>query len=399
MMLARICSNGVFTWAALSLVVACAGAKKQPEAPTLTQVDTAALGQMVQGVQTAEAPDARDRAIALLEQAATKDPALWEARYNAGVLLAERDKLADAEKYLTRAAELAPNAEDVALALGEVRRRRGEASLAADGLASFVASYPDAVASRIALVGALRESDRIDEAMTQAEEVLKRRPNDPDALAALALAHLDRGEADTAELLSNESLKSEHKTALVERTAGLIALERGDDAIAFQHFARASELDPNDTTARMNMGVVLLQAGVYPRAEKEFRGVLDVEPKNDEATLGLAASLRGQGKRESPGPYLEAEKLLQSLLDRRPDQIAALFNLAVLYSDFLEKPDKARPLYQRFLDDAPAKHPSRPIAEKFLKDSAQPAAPAPAPAKTPTGPATTPAGLTTTDAP
>ena len=79
--------------------------------------------------------------------------------------------------------------------------------------------------------------------------------------------------------------------------------------------------------------MVLLQAGVYPRAEKEFRAVLDVEPQNDEATIGLAASLRGEGKRESQSPYLEAEKLLQSILDREPGQLSATFNLAVLYAE------------------------------------------------------------------
>ena len=138
--------------------------------------------------------------------------------------------------------------------------------------------------------------------------------------------------------------------------------------MAFQHFARASEMDPKDTVARLNMGVVLLQAGVYPRAEKEFRAVLDVESDNDEAALGLAAALRGQGKRDSTGPYLEAEKVLKGVLDRDPHQLDATFNLAVLYADFMGKPEKARPLVDQFLSDAPDKHPARAAAEKLKAD-------------------------------
>ena len=48
--------------------------------------------------------------------------------------------------------------------------------------------------------------------------------------------------------------------------------------MAFGHFAKATELDPNDTAAGLNTATVLLQAGVYDRAEKHFRAVLAVEP-------------------------------------------------------------------------------------------------------------------------
>jgi tetratricopeptide (TPR) repeat protein len=171
---------------------------------------------------------------------------------------------------------------------------------------------------------------------------------------------------DTAELISAESLKAE-KTAASERTAGLVSLKRGDDAVAFQHFVHASELDPKDSTARLNMGVVLLQAGAYARAEKEFKAVVDIEPDNDEATLGLAAAIRGQGKRDNQAPYREAERLLKTVLARDPSNLAATFNLGVLYAEFMVKPDDARPLFKKFLSDASSKDPARPIAEKYLE--------------------------------
>jgi tetratricopeptide (TPR) repeat protein len=363
------------------LVGACGGSKKHVEAPALARADNQALSGMVKGVDLAKQKSGKDQAIELLRAAVQRDPSLWEARYNLGVLLAQRDRLAEAEPELAKAAELAPNAEDVALALAEVQRRRGHPDAAADGLERFVKAQPTAIDARAALVFVLRESNQLDAAIANAHEVLKRRPSDAEALSALALAHAERGEMDVAELLSEEALKAEKKSAAAERTAGLVSLKRGDDAIAFQHFARASEIDPKDTTARLNMGVVLLAAGIYPRAEKEFRAVLDVEPQSDEAILGLAAALRGQGKRGTTGPFNEAEKLLKGLLEREPDHVAASFNLAVLYSDFMGKNELARPLFQRFLEEAPEKHPGRPIAEKFLRDNkseAPAAAPKPA---------------------
>jgi len=257
------------------------------------------------------------------------------------------------------------------VALAEVRRRRGQPARAAEVLEAFVGKQPDAVVARIALVGALRESGKVERAIAHAREVLVRRPNDPQALAELALSHLQVDQVDTAELINQGALKAQTKSAAAERTAGLIALSRGDDALAFQHFARASELDAKDTTARLNMATVLLQAGVYDRALQEFRAVIAVNPDDGAATLGLAAALRGTGGRENAQAYQEARRLLEQLLEREPNNTAATFNLAILYADFLQQPEKAKPLFERFLNIAPENHPARALATKRLSGQGQ----------------------------
>jgi tetratricopeptide (TPR) repeat protein len=220
--------------------------------------------------------------------------------------------------------------------------------------------------ARVALVSALREGGRIDDAIHQAHEVLVRRASDPNALAELALSHLEQGEIDTAELLSQEALKAKPESAVAQRTAGLIALERGDDAVAFRHFARASGIDPSDATARLNMGTVLLQAGVYKQAGEHFKAVLEVKPNDAAATLGLAAATRGLGSRDNPAPFREVERILKSFLDEHPRNASALYNLAVLYSDYLQQPAQAKVLYERFLSEAPGSHPAREEASKAL---------------------------------
>ncbi|MDB4994516.1 MAG: hypothetical protein JWM74_1948, partial [Myxococcaceae bacterium] len=63
---------------------------------------------------------------------------------------------------------------------------------------------------------------------------------------------------------------------------------------------------------------------------------------------------------------------------RDPHQVSALFNLGVLYMDFLKRPGDAKPLLQRFLDEAPSDHPARGEAERDLKTIGNAAAPAPA---------------------
>lgn len=345
---------------------ACGKSQQKVEAPTLAPANPVALGKMVQGVQAAKDATGKDRAIGLLEEAVKADAGLWEAHYNLGVLLADKGDLSTAERHLATAQQLAPNAEDVALALSEVRRRRGDAQGAVDALSPFVKENPGASFAPVALIGALRESKKVDEAVAQAQEVLVRHANDPRALSELALSYVDKDELDTAQLLSDEALKADTKSAIAERTAGLIKLKQGDDAVAFRHFARASELDPKDTTARLNVGTVLLQAGVYDKSAEQFRAVLELEPDNASAALGLAAARRAQGKREESAPFLEAEKLIKGVLEREPKNLEATYNLAVLYADFLKRPADASPLYQRFLDQAPKSHPARADAERAL---------------------------------
>ena len=361
--------------AALSwlLCCACGGGQTVAVTPTLPPANPAAVSKMAQGVEAARQSEGRQRAIGLLEEAVKADSRLWEAHYNLGVLYADAGNLAAAERALERAQELAPNAEDVAIALAEVRRRRRDSASAIEALSAFVKEHPDAMFASVALMSVLREGGKIDQAIELAHRALVKRSQDPFVLSELALAHLERDEIDTAEILVQEALKAEPKSAVAERTAGLVALKKGDDALAFQHFEQATELDPNDNTARLNIGTVLLQAGVYERAAQQFQAVHEAEPGDVAATLGLAAARRGQYKKEDPATLVEVEQLLKEVLREQPNHPAATFNLAILYADYVKRPHEATRLFRRFLDDAPKDHSARAEAEKWL--SSQSAAP------------------------
>jgi tetratricopeptide (TPR) repeat protein len=250
-----------------------------------------------------------------------------------------------------------------------VLRRKGEHAAAAPVLTTFVTTYPEASQARRVLVAVLREGGQPEAALVHARELLKRQPGDAAALAELALTHLEQQQVDIAELLIQEALKGEPR-AVVLRAAGLIALARGEDALAFAHFARATQLDPNDTAAGLNTATVLLQAGVFERAEKHFRAVLEVEPEASAAKLGLAAALRGQGTREKQAPYLAAEVLLKEILRATPGDWAAAHNLAVLYAESMDRPAEATEHFSEFLSNAPPQHPGRAKAQKWVDEHA-----------------------------
>jgi tetratricopeptide (TPR) repeat protein len=349
-----------------ALVMACGGSKTKGAVAVSKVIPPAnpqAVVKMVQGVTLAKDPQGHDRAVQLLREAIAIDPNLWEARFDLGVLLANSGDLAGAEDSLASAAKTNADAADVALALAEIRQRRGEHKAAAEAMGDFIETHPAATDVRTLYVASLRDAWQVEKAITQAREVLIRKPGDASALAELALCHLARGEKETASLLAKQALDSNPHSAVAERATGLIALAGGDDAIAFQAFVKATQEDPRDTTARLNIGSVLLRAGAFPKAEEQFRAILQVSPDDNDAALGMAAALKGEG---GAVKVEEARQLLQKILERNAHNVGALFNLGVLYNDMLKKPAEAKPYFQRFLADAPADHPSRPDAERYM---------------------------------
>jgi tetratricopeptide (TPR) repeat protein len=354
----------------LSALGGCGGGAKASAPKTAVTValppaNPQAVGKMVQGTQAAK-DGQRDRAVSLLKEAVSLDANLWEARYDLGVLLANAGDLAGSEEQLALAAKLSPDSQDVAMALAEVRRRRDEQKEAAGGLEDFVRDHPNAVEARTLYVACLRESGQIDKAIAEAREVLVRKPADASALAELSLSHLAKGEKEAAALLAKQALDSSPNSAVAHRATGLLDLANGDDAEAFAEFRKAAEADPHDTTSRLNMGVVLLHAGAYAKAEEQYREILKVSADDTEAQVGLAAAVRGGADASHPQRLEEARSILEKLLSNDPHDTNALFNLGVLYADFLKRPADAAPLFKRFLSDAPNDSPLRSDAERYL---------------------------------
>lgn len=375
--------------AALALALVACG-KKGPATANdnrtrLPPANPVAVAKMVQGITFAKEPRGRTQGIALLREAVKIDPNLWEAHYDLGVVLAMDSDLAGAEASLKTAHGLAPDQEDVAVALAEVRRRRGLAKDAAEGLEAFVAQNPSATEARALLATTLRDAGQYEKAIKEAREVLVRKSGDASALSELALCHLAKQERESAKLLARQAIDANPKSAVAHRVMGLVHLAEGDDALAFASFQKAAQEDPRDTTARLNMGGVLLRAGAYAKAEEQYRAALQVAPDDLDAQVGLAAALRGESEGKPGAKLDEAKAILDKVLDKDQKHASALFNLGVLLTDFMKKPEQGRPMFERFLDVAPKNHPSRPEAEKRLA-MAPKAAPTPAPAPTPAAP-------------
>ena len=149
----------------------------------------------------------------------------------------------------------------------------------------------------------------------------------------------------------------------------LEGLARGDTQAAFQQFARATDLDPTFVAAHMNEGSVLLHAGDWAGAIEQYRAVLRQDDDHLDARVALGAALRGQGEHRA------ARREYERVLDANENHPAALFNLGVLFAEFLDRRDRARPYFERFVRVAPSSGPQAEMAQQYLRDIPAPDAP------------------------
>jgi len=135
--------------------------------------------------------------------------------------------------------------------------------------------------------------------------------------------------------------------ALVYNTLGLVQLRQKNVTGALKNFSGAISKNPELFEARLNRAAISINFRDYATAEQDFKVVLQAQPQNYEALIGLGVALRGNKKvEEAEQTYLSATKLM-------PEDPRAYYNLGLLYQDYRgsSKPEleKAQSYYRDFL--------------------------------------------------
>ena len=303
-----------------------------------------------------------DRAMKLMRAALEIDGYLWEAHYNLGVIYRRRGRLLRALEHFEAANGIQPAADEPIIALAETRDQIGDWESASDLLQDYLKKKPNAVEARIALVGILRQHKEYRKALKQARDVLVRDSRNSRALLEVGRVYLARADLDVAELVFKKALVLDDKGPAPHNDLGLVALARGDTQLAFQHFATAVETDPAYAPARLNRASVLLRAGDYTAAAQEYTKVLGTDDRHREARIGLGVALRGQGK------HAEALAEYKRVLKENPGHAPALFNMAILYTEFLHDAKHAERYFKRFAEAYAREDAYTSAAERYLED-------------------------------
>jgi Flp pilus assembly protein TadD len=312
--------------------------------------------------QLAAGPASYQAAREAFIKATRADPQLFEAWHDLGLVEAKQGRYDEAVKSLARALSLQPASRRTAVAFGDALVRAGRAADAADLFRKRVDAAPEDLEMRLLFIQALREAGKSERALEEAAALLMRDSRNVRGFNALGLVYHRQGKQALAEAALKRALELDPDNADVWNNLGLVAMARGHDRQAFEAWTKASTLDPESVAATLNKAAVLLDCGDYKRARTALQEAARARPEDPEVQVALGVALRGLEQ------HTEARAAYERALALRADYPPALFNLGVLYMDFLPDKQKAREHLTLYRKLAPARDPHSKEAEARLRE-------------------------------
>jgi tetratricopeptide (TPR) repeat protein len=176
----------------------------------------------------------------------------------------------------------------------------------------------------------------------------ERRADFVQAVMNRALALFRSGQFDSADVLFETMASEPTVRPLVLHIRGVIALNRGENALALEMIEEAIRLNPSDAEAHANLGLVLLKSRQHPQALAAYAAAVTLRPDNVAAQFGLARALTTLGLIDF------AHDTFRDVLALAPDYVEAVVDFAALIND-MGRHDEAITM----LRDRLARHPER----------------------------------------
>lgn len=253
--------------------------------------------------------------------------------------------------------------------LGKALMRTGDATNAMTSFAEAIALWPTMVPAHLSLAEARLQQRDVAAAITGLETAVVALPEAADVHGLLGSAHMTAGDYTKAEAAFRKRAELAPKDAQGPHLVGvaLMAQQRPDEARA--EFQRALALDPAAVNSVDALASLLIADHKEEEAEALYQRAVNAAPSRIEAWTAFArfylrvrngtraAAVIQQALKVAPdnldalreaaqiamtlGHHAEAEQWMQRLSVLEPRPVAALNNLAVLYDEYLNQPDKA----------------------------------------------------------
>jgi len=255
---------------------------------------------------------------------------------------------------------------------------------------SALESSPDNYGILFNLAFAYSMTGRTSDAIAGYEKVLELKPRLYQAELNLGMILLDQGKGEEAvpHLRSAAEQKAGEYRAHFYLAEALY--DAGDDAAAERHYRTASEIDPKSGLARIGLGRSLSNQGRLEEAEAHYRRAVELNPEYRDLLVEYATRLEEKGSsekaielyREFPENPAVRERLGHLLFQagkteealphlefavRRSPTVANRFALATTYLR-LKQPEKAQPLLQLALQEAPDNYDLRLMHARIVRD-------------------------------
>jgi tetratricopeptide (TPR) repeat protein len=255
--------------AAAAVAEARAAAAARPDDP-LPQVELALALLALQ-------PTRVDEALRPLGRARQLRPERAEYPYLEGALLLDDERVAQALPLLERAVALDGRRAAPRLALAQALLDAGAAARAR----AVLAPVPE-------LELTADEVERGRKLSAGAAGLFRGLPADVRAAYRRAAGLLDEELPGQAVAAAEDLVRSRPGFAAAHTLLALAHLKLGNDARAFAALQRAGELNPDDPTNQLYLGLILLDRDRVPQASRHLERALALDPFNARATAALA---------------------------------------------------------------------------------------------------------------
>jgi tetratricopeptide (TPR) repeat protein len=315
-------------------------------------------------------PEAGETAKTRLKAAVAADPTLWEGWYDLGVIaFREGDDDAAVDSF-GKALKLKQNHTASLLARAEANRRAGHRR---DARSDYEAALknteeddPNRKDAAARLASLLRDGGDFDDAVNVLRDTVRVSGTNAKIYTELGLIYIAQKRLELAQLVLVKAAELDAKDPAIYNAFAVLALRQGKAQEAFDRFDQAVSLDPSYIDARFNKAAVLLDAGDYARAKTELSTIVERRPDDYAAHVSLGVALRGL--KDFAGATRTWERVIKEAPRRSTARADAMFNVAILASDYQSDAAAAKTALERYLQEAPVSHAKRQAAEEKRKE-------------------------------
>jgi serine/threonine protein kinase/Flp pilus assembly protein TadD len=300
-----------------------------------------------------------DQARSALWSALKEQPGHTLAEHYFFAVLKESNHLSKAVSDLRKASEAVNGATPVARSytyylLGRALTEQGKPEEAVKVFRKAIAIYSDANLAYYRLGVALIQLGERQEGVATLRKAIEMLQNDPDTLDDLGNVLVALGEWSLAAAVCRRAveLKPYLVTARINLGVSLMQSDEADLPAAEKHLRAATRLEPDNALAQQNLGVALMRQQRWAEAEKALRRSIELDASQANFHCDLGTVLRELGRsREAVAAFRRAVKLAPDFADAHHELGLALLDQAAF--------SEALPPLQRALALLPDRHPSR----------------------------------------
>ncbi|HEX2686426.1 MAG TPA: tetratricopeptide repeat protein [Kofleriaceae bacterium] len=365
--------------AAFGATIACGGSHKQvkteatrtttarrdPISPKASKEFEAAMRTLRVG-----GPEAQDIAKTRLKVAIDSDKTLWEAWYDLGVIAYKEGDDDAAIDAFTRALKIKNGHTPSLLARAEANRRAGHKKDArADydsALKTIEEDDPNRKDAAARLASLLRDAGDFDDAVEILRNTVRVSGTNAKIYTELGLIYIAQKRLELAQLVLAKAAELDAKDPAIYNAFAVLALRQGKAQEAFDRFDQAVSLDPTYLDARFNKAAVLLDAGDYVRAKTELTTIVEKRPDDYAAYVALGVAQRGL--KDFPEAKRTWERVIKEAPRRSTPRADAMFDVAILATDYMNDDTAGKAALDRYLQEAPIDHAKRQAAEEKRKE-------------------------------